>query len=775
MKGPRLPAGAASLTSKCVSLLAFTLTSLPWHAPAEVHYVDINSLSPAPPYTDWSTAATNIQDAIEAANPGDRIVATNGVYASGGGVFVAGASNRVAITKAVDVTSVNGPGQTFILGTQGTYPIRCAYLTNGALLSGFTLTNSATGQNGGGIYAEPSGVVSNCVVSGATAFSGGGIYGGKVYDSTITACTGLYGGGISSCNASGCTISSNTALGNGGGITSGAATNCTIAGNYAPRAGGAIASSLFGCTIVGNVAVVSGGGADIYCQLWNCVVAGNKVTATNGQGGGVSLPITATGCLIISNSTPGQGGGSYGGSLINCVLAWNVCSNSGAGAFSGVLEGCTLSNNYAYPYGGGSCGSILSHCTIQANTAGVMGGGVYSGTLTACVVVSNYSNSTGGGVQGGNATDCSIIGNRGTEGAGVWGGSFTNCLLAYNRAEGVYYPRGGAANNATLDHCTIATNSASEGAGVEHSYVYNSSLIGNIGAWGGGAAYSTLDHCAVGENVGYPAGAGGCYLTGCLITNNIGLGVLGGGINGCTVAGNAEGAEGGNFINSVVYANTNSNWEFYDFYGLNFTASCTTPLPTNYFTGWPAFTSMSAVDTFTNDPLFINPAAGDYHLQPLSPCINAGKNSSITSTTDFDGNPRIRGGTVDIGAYEFQNPTSIISYAWLQQYGLPIDGTADLADPDHDSVNNWQEWQAGTDPSDASSILKLLSPFCSAQAGTTISWNSVSNRTYFVQRSSDLKLFAAASPDIPGQPGTTSYTDTNAIGTGPFFYRVGVR
>ena len=240
---------------------------------------------------------------------GALVLVSDGVYQTGARA-VYGMSNRVAVTKPVTVRSVNGPEVTQIAGyqvpgtTNGVAAMRCVYLTKGAVLAGFTLTDGATqspGEDndndaGGGVWCESvSAVVSNCVVTG------------------------------------------NSAGRTGGGVYSGTLKNCTLTGNSAQYGGGAYDGTLNNCTLRGNSAQ-EGGGAS-FGTLNNCVLTGNSA---------------------------GNGGGSYSGTLNNCVLTGNSAGNGG-GSYSGTLNNCTLAGNSAHE-GGGAYNATLNNSIVYYNS-----------------------------------------------------------------------------------------------------------------------------------------------------------------------------------------------------------------------------------------------------------------------------------------------------------------------------------------------------------------------------------------------------------------------
>lgn len=430
-------------------------------------------------------------------------------------------------------------------------------------------------------------------------------------------------------------------------------------------------------------------------------------------------------CLITSNSAWGAGGGASGGRLYNCTIANNSAWHQGGGAYGSTLSNCLLTGNLATIYagsddgsGGGASSCTLQNCLLIANSAEHNGGGAYLSTLQDCLLTGNSAKNSGGGV-------CS----------------------------------------STLKNCTVSTNSAGGGGGESESTLWNCLLGGNSAGFGGAAFEGTLINCAIAGNralgtdsVNGGGGAEGSALYSCTLIGNSAANSVGGGAVDCSLN------------NCILYFNTAAR-------GANFPEDhnsglldhcCTTPQPTNGF------------GNITNAPLFVDLANGNLRLQINSPCINAGDNSYLansdfTNSFDLDGNPRIAGGTVDIGAYEFQNPASIISYAWLQQYGLRTDGTDDFKDPDGDGMNNWQEWRCRTNPTNSQSALRIISALPTG-TNVTVSWQSVAGVNYFLERSANLlnpaPVFTPVAAGIPGQDGTTSYSDTNAFGTGPFFYRI---
>ena len=86
-------------------------------------------------------------------------------------------------------------------------------------------------------------------------------------------------------------------------------------------------------------------------------------------------------------------------------------------------------------------------------------------------------------------------------------------------------------------------------------------------------------------------------------------------------------------------------------------------------------------------------------------------------------------------------------------------------------MNNLKEWRCLTDPTNALSVLELFPP-ASDMSGVTVSWQSVTNRSYWLERAANLAprlMFFSVASNLPGQSGTTMFTDTNATGPGPFF------
>ena len=69
----------------------------------------------------------------------------------------------------------------------------------------------------------------------------------------------------------------------------------------------------------------------------------------------------------------------------------------------------------------------------------------------------------------------------------------------------------------------------------------------------------------------------------------------------------------------------------------------------------------------------------------------------------------------------------------------------------------------------------MLPPITNNLSGITISWQSVTNIHYNLQRATNLAAlppFSAIQSNIVGHAGTTSYKDTTATNSVPYFYRV---
>ena len=390
-----------------------------------------------------------------------------------------------------------------------------------------------------------------------------------------------------------------------------------------------------------NDSYYSYGGA-IYCQssspiITNCFFTGNIAN----YGGGLycfKSNSTVSNCTFSTNIAEfddlpiaGNGGGLYCTDkdlvITNCIINGNICDGWGGGLFfrgeSAAITNCTFINNESYYGGGGlSCrsdNSIIKGCMFKGNyTVGDDGGGGLNTTgnpsfILNCAFIENSALYNGGGLCCG---DNSII---------------TNCVFNSNLA----YVGGGIKCNdyssATVSGCTFIGNSAEAGGGMSNSpdsnvTVTNCSFTGNSAFYGGGIEF---------------------YYG-----------------NSLTVT------------NCILWENSASEWGDEIF---NYDASPDVVISYSDIascggsgSGWDTFLGTDGGGNIDTAPLFVDVENGDYHLMWSSPCVDAGDPNYIPAVDelDIDGEPRVMGDRVDMGADE----------VGPKQADFTRDGRIDIAD-----------------------------------------------------------------------------------------------
>jgi len=290
--------------------------------------------------------------------------------------------------------------------------------------------------------------------------------------------------------------------------------------------------------------------------------------------------------------------------------------------------------------GGEDTSSILTGFTIT-NGSTNLGGGIYcenaSPSLLNLMITNNSVSSLGGGIYCGDSSspflqNVTIADNSAAEGGGIFITWFSN---------------------ANLENVTIANNSAYYGGGIN---CYNTSpTLQKVTIFGNSAVYS----------------GGGIY---CYNTSNPSLGNV-------TIANNSAGTSGGGIycndsnptvINSIMWNNTPEEI-FIDISG---------SVTATYSDIEGGFTGVGNINT---DPLFINSGSGDYHLQPTSPCIDAG---DPASPLDPDNT------IVDMGAYYFPQPIAdFTADVTTGDVSLTVNFT-DLSTPGSGVIDEWY-WDFG--------------------------------------------------------------------------------
>lgn len=254
-------------------------------------------------------------------------------------------------------------------------------------------------------------------------------------------------------------------------------------------------------------------------------------------------------------------------------------------------------------------------------------------------------------------------------GAGICGGTWESRTHATieNNVVTVNFGDTGAG----LAHCdglirnnTIADNHASaSGGGLIwcDGIIEKNDIARNSAKWGGGlsACGGTIQNNTVSYNEAlgrFPEGfGGGLYRCDGIIQNNVisrncagwyggGLVSSHGSIRNNTIVANSSTFGGGVGFCTAVIQNC-IFWGNQAFFSRNPSYSC--------IMGWTG----GGEGNIYQDPQFVDFSGGNYRLSENSPCIGSGANQDwMWDAVDLDGNPRVIGAKVDMGAYEYSTP-----------------------------------------------------------------------------------------------------------------------